>query len=67
MCWILPTIEFPERFDRGWRKVWSYLPQEEPKPLATGWLCPRCGASNGPQVAKCDCQPPTVTTTGQPE
>ena len=31
---------------------------------SVGWLCPRCGTIHAPHVEKCDCPPPTITTTG---
>lgn len=27
------------------------------------WICPRCGTVHAPWVAKCDCPPPTITTS----
>jgi hypothetical protein len=28
-----------------------------------GWLCPRCGKVNAPDVKQCDCKPPQLPHT----
>lgn len=36
----------------------------------SGWLCPRCGASNAPHMHRCDCAPgyaPRPATTAPPQ
>ncbi len=40
------------------------LPEYPPyQPSTSGWVCPRCGTVNSPHVLKCDCPPPTITTS----
>jgi len=31
--------------------------------MSGGWICPRCGQVNAPWKPKCDCPPPSITTT----
>lgn len=44
--------EFVEMVDKA-----AKLRGEETGAIPTGWLCPRCGAVNAPDVKRCDCEP----------
>ena len=41
----------------------EYPPFETPNYGQSGWMCPRCGQVNAPWKPKCDCPPPSITTT----
>ena len=41
----------------------EYPPYEIPNYGQSGWICPRCGSVNAPHIQKCDCSPPTITTS----
>lgn len=50
---LLPAGEQTIQVNQPFFSIWG-----EP-PKVSGWLCPRCHASNGPQVARCACSPGT--------
>lgn len=37
-------------------------PVPQSKPLMTGWICSRCGSSNGPFVSQCPCSRTSTVT-----
>ena len=41
----------------------SQLFKPTPNYGQSGWMCPRCGQVNAPWKPKCDCPPPSITTT----
>lgn len=44
--------EFIEMVDKA-----AKLCDEDRDEIPTGWLCPRCGVVNAPDVKRCECEP----------
>ena len=38
----------------------------ETRDIPIGWLCPRCGAINAPDVKQCECEPVAEQSDGPP-
>jgi len=65
-CSGRPIINIPQTFGPapGLFNPPEFSPFETPNYGQSGWTCPRCGQVHAPWVPKCDCPPPTITTTG---